>query len=53
MAQICKDLNELIIYNNYQDVPGLISLIDVQRNLRGVFIHPIYYDIKRKKLAKN
>src|SRR5437764_1156660 len=36
MAQICKGLNELTIDNCYQDLPGLISLIDVQRNLKSV-----------------
>src|SRR5581483_9707943 len=39
MAQICKDLNELIIRNCYQDLPGLISLIDAQRNLKNVLIY--------------
>jgi hypothetical protein len=40
MAQICKDLGELIIngvnHGCSQDIPGLISLIDAQRNLKRV-----------------
>ena len=39
MAQICRNLNELII-NNCRDYPGLISLIDAQRNLKSVTIRP-------------
>ncbi|RIA98967.1 hypothetical protein C1645_870358 [Glomus cerebriforme] len=39
LAQICKDLNELSINNCYQDFPGLITLIDVQRNLKSVELH--------------
>src|ERR1043165_8098520 len=39
MAQICKDLNYLTVHNNYQDAPGLISLIDAQRNLKYVSIY--------------
>src|ERR1051325_8958344 len=33
MAQICKDLSSLTV-NCYQDLTGLISLIDAQRNLK-------------------
>ena len=40
MGQICKDLNRLTIWNCYQDLPGLIFLIDVQRNLKSVAIYP-------------
>jgi hypothetical protein len=36
MAQICKDLNELYIYNFSRNIPGLISLIDAQRNLKSL-----------------
>jgi hypothetical protein len=36
MAQICKDLNKLHVYNYSRDIPGLISLIDEQRNLKNV-----------------
>ncbi|CAB5185245.1 unnamed protein product [Rhizophagus irregularis] len=36
MSQICKDLNELTIKGCSQDIPGLISLIDAQRNLKSV-----------------
>ena len=39
MAQICKDLNELGIYDCTQDLPGLISLIDAQRNLKSLKIY--------------
>ena len=39
MARICKDLNNLVI-NNCQDLPGLISLVDAQRNLKCVTIIP-------------
>ena len=39
MAQICKDLNELAIYDCTQDLPGLISLIDAQRNLKSLKIY--------------
>ncbi|PKY33745.1 hypothetical protein RhiirB3_452901 [Rhizophagus irregularis] len=35
MAEICKDLNKLCVYNYSQSVPGLISLIDAQRNLKS------------------
>ena len=38
MAQFCKDLDELAIDSYHQDLPGLISLIDAQRNLKGVRI---------------
>ncbi|PKY19316.1 hypothetical protein RhiirB3_432350 [Rhizophagus irregularis] len=33
MAQICKNLNELIVDNCSQDIPGLIYLIDAQKFL--------------------
>ncbi|GBB98243.1 hypothetical protein RclHR1_03180008 [Rhizophagus clarus] len=36
MAQICKNLGELVIDNCSQDNPGLIFLIDIQRNLKSV-----------------
>ncbi|PKC59623.1 hypothetical protein RhiirA1_469176 [Rhizophagus irregularis] len=36
MSQICKDLGELIIENCSQDITGLTSLIDAQRNLKIV-----------------
>ncbi|GBC06584.1 hypothetical protein RclHR1_06940001 [Rhizophagus clarus] len=44
MAQICKDLNELFVYNISQDILGLIYLIDVQKNLKNVS-----FDFKTKK----
>ncbi|GBB98244.1 hypothetical protein RclHR1_03180009 [Rhizophagus clarus] len=36
MAQICKNLGELIASNCSQDTPGLISLIDAQSNLKSI-----------------
>jgi hypothetical protein len=45
MAQICKHLSKLIIDEYSQDIPGLISLIDAQRNLKDVVIH--FYHIKQ------
>ncbi|GBB85340.1 hypothetical protein RclHR1_01190016 [Rhizophagus clarus] len=36
MAHICKHLNQLTVYGCSQDVPGLISLINAQRNLKSV-----------------
>jgi hypothetical protein len=39
MAQICKYLSKLIIDDYSQDIPGLISLIDAQRNLNDVVIY--------------
>jgi hypothetical protein len=56
MAQICKALKILIIDACYQDVPGLISLIDAQRDL---MIHPnsnkkgICKDISKVLARKN
>jgi hypothetical protein len=41
MAQICKALKILVIIDAcYQDIPGLISLIDAQRDLKSVIIQP-------------
>ncbi|RIA91066.1 hypothetical protein C1645_768448 [Glomus cerebriforme] len=45
MAQICKDLNDLEIRYCSEDLPGLISLIDAQRNLKKV---SLYTSIKRR-----
>ncbi|CAB5350013.1 uncharacterized protein OCT59_000412 [Rhizophagus irregularis] len=36
LAQICRDIKMLSINNYSQDIPGLISLIDAQRDLQGV-----------------
>jgi hypothetical protein len=36
MGKITKNLNELFIENYYQEEPGLISLIDAQKNLKSV-----------------
>ncbi|GBB85339.1 hypothetical protein RclHR1_01190015 [Rhizophagus clarus] len=36
MARICKDLSKLSVCNCTRDIPGLISLIDAQRNLKSV-----------------
>jgi hypothetical protein len=49
MAQICKDLSVLIICNCSQGNPGLISLIDAQRNLKSVSL----YDPHIKKETYN
>ncbi|RGB34294.1 hypothetical protein C1646_760707 [Rhizophagus diaphanus] len=38
MAQLCKDIEKIIIRNAAQDNSGLIELIDVQRNLKSVSI---------------
>jgi hypothetical protein len=39
MSQICKNLSEIFVYNYSQDIPGLISLIDAQKNLKSVSLH--------------
>ena len=36
LAQICRNLNTLLIYDHSQDLSGLIALIDAQRNLKTV-----------------
>ncbi|CAG8443043.1 20098_t:CDS:2 [Rhizophagus irregularis] len=36
IAQICKGLSELIINSCSHDIPGLISLIDAQKNLKSI-----------------
>ncbi|EXX56185.1 uncharacterized protein OCT59_002983 [Rhizophagus irregularis] len=48
MTKICKDLNELTVYDCSQDHPGLISLIDVQRNLKRVSL----YSYSKKGICK-
>jgi hypothetical protein len=53
MAQICKSLKVLHVYNYSQDNPGLISLIDEQRNLKNVTFN---FHIKQgscKELSKS
>src|ERR1051325_7420687 len=45
MAQICKDLSELTVNNCPEDLSGLISFIDAQRNLKSVRFN---YRCKRK-----
>jgi hypothetical protein len=40
MSQICKGLKRLSIREFSQDLPGLISLIDAQKNLKCVRIYP-------------
>jgi hypothetical protein len=47
MAQICKDLNKLTIRDCFRDLPGLISLIDAQRNLTTVTLS--YYGNDKRK----
>ncbi|CAB4376980.1 unnamed protein product [Rhizophagus irregularis] len=46
MSKICKNLNILSIYNCSKDHPGLISLIDVQKNLEKLNIY--HNDINKK-----
>ena len=45
LAQICRNLNTLDIFDHSQDLPGLIALIDSQRNLKTVDIQS---DIKKE-----
>ncbi|RIA92878.1 hypothetical protein C1645_735984 [Glomus cerebriforme] len=52
MSLICKDLNILSIYNYSQDNPGLISLIDAQKNLKNVSISPHIKKESCKELSK-
>ncbi|GES78802.1 hypothetical protein GLOIN_2v440448 [Rhizophagus clarus] len=40
MARICRNLTRLTINNCSQDIPGLISLIDAQKNLKSVSLYP-------------
>jgi hypothetical protein len=40
MAKYCTYLNELTIHNCSKDNPGLISLIDAQKNLKNVSLYP-------------
>jgi hypothetical protein len=47
MAQICKDLNELIVNKYSQDTSGLIALIDAQRSLKSISFSSYY--IKKEK----
>ncbi|GBB99583.1 hypothetical protein RclHR1_03570011 [Rhizophagus clarus] len=42
MAQICKNLDSLSIHNFSKDLPGLVSLIDAQVNLRRVNLGTIF-----------
>ncbi|GBB85334.1 hypothetical protein RclHR1_01190010 [Rhizophagus clarus] len=42
MAKYCKNLNELSIHNP-KDSPGLISLIDSQKNLKEIFLYSVKY----------
>ncbi|CAB5179909.1 unnamed protein product [Rhizophagus irregularis] len=48
MAKICKDLNELIVNKYSQDTPGLISLIDAQRNLKSISFASYYIKKERE-----
>ncbi|RIA99427.1 hypothetical protein C1645_730880 [Glomus cerebriforme] len=52
MARICKGLNELTIRYCSYDHPGLISLINAQKNLKRVWLH---FTIKKgcKELGKS
>ncbi|RIA79005.1 hypothetical protein C1645_831972 [Glomus cerebriforme] len=54
MAKICKNLNELAIYNCSQDNTGLISLIDAQNNLEKIYIyHNNNIKFSSKQLNRN
>jgi hypothetical protein len=46
VAQIYRDFGEIIIDNCFQDIPGLISLIEAQRNLKRVRISPNNFEKK-------
>ncbi|PKK69992.1 hypothetical protein RhiirC2_747437, partial [Rhizophagus irregularis] len=52
MAQICRNLNRLTINNCSQDIPGLISLIDAQKNLKNVSLYPAHKKGTCKELSK-
>ncbi|CAB5165175.1 unnamed protein product [Rhizophagus irregularis] len=52
MAQICRNLNRLTINNCSQDLPGLISLIDAQKNLKNVSLYPAHKKGTCKELSK-
>jgi len=39
MAQICQKIENLEIWDCNGDVPGLIGLIDLQKNLRSLFLY--------------
>ncbi|RIA91600.1 hypothetical protein C1645_875321 [Glomus cerebriforme] len=52
MSQICKNLNSLSIQNFSKDSPGLISLIDTQRNLKKVYLYDIIKKGNCKELNK-
>jgi hypothetical protein len=52
MAQICRNLNRLTINNCSQDLPGLISLIDVQKNLKNLLLYPTNKKGTCEKLSK-
>ncbi|GES78731.1 hypothetical protein GLOIN_2v1545329 [Rhizophagus clarus] len=52
MAQICKNIEKLTLHNCIQEIPGLISLIDVQRNLKSLSIHYKEFKGIGKELSK-
>ncbi|RIA80156.1 hypothetical protein C1645_839220 [Glomus cerebriforme] len=39
MAQICQNIEHLDINNCNQDIPGLINFIDIQKNLKSLYLH--------------
>ncbi|RGB25302.1 hypothetical protein C1646_724138 [Rhizophagus diaphanus] len=51
MSQICKDLGELIIEECSEDITGLTSLIDAQRNLKIVSLEFKILDGSCEKLG--
>ncbi|EXX60331.1 uncharacterized protein OCT59_010104 [Rhizophagus irregularis] len=39
MSQICQNIEELSIFECYDDIPGLIWFIDTQKILRSLYLH--------------
>ncbi|CAG8648864.1 9111_t:CDS:2 [Rhizophagus irregularis] len=52
MAKFCKNLNSLSIHNFSKDLPGLVSLIDAQVNLRRVNLCTIFKGGNCEDLSK-
>jgi hypothetical protein len=52
MAQICKNLSELTIEDYSRDTPGIITLIDAQRNLKNLIFSPYIKQGTCEELSK-
>ncbi|RGB23230.1 hypothetical protein C1646_774821 [Rhizophagus diaphanus] len=52
MSKFCKNLNSLSIHNFSKDLPGLVSLIDAQVNLRRVNLCTIFKGGNCEELSK-